>query len=82
MIATGTFIFSDISQIVRMFTEQSAAGQSLWGWISITQALILYAVFFRIETPDKKLVFWCTMVNGFVVSLIAVTIVFFRYIKG
>jgi hypothetical protein len=77
---TGVFIIADCSQIGRMWTERTAAGQSLLGWLTVVISLIGYATFFRVRTPNEKLVFWCTVANAFVVSLIAVTVIYFRYI--
>ena len=80
LIATSIFMVADSSQIVRMFSEGSAKGQSLWGWLSIIIALSMYAIFFRVKTPNERLAFWCTVANVIVVSFIAITVVYFRYI--
>lgn len=44
-----------IGQIVRMWRERSALGQSLTSWLAVILALLLWANFYRVITPDQ---FW------------------------
>jgi hypothetical protein len=69
-----------IGQIVRMWREQTAAGQSLTSWCAVVAALCLWLNFYRVITPDQK---WAIRVQALSIAIniaIVATIVWFRYV--
>lgn len=69
-----------VGQIARMVREQTAAGQSLWSWLAVTVALMLWFNYYRVMTP-RLLLPRVTMVIGVTLNLcISLTIIYFRYI--
>jgi hypothetical protein len=81
VVSTFIFMLADCSQIYRMVQEQTAAGQSLYGWLAILVALAMYAVFFKVITPEEKLPLYCTYINIVTIVALAFTVVYFRYIR-
>ena len=69
-----------VGQIARMLRERSAVGQSLWSWLAVSAALVLWFNYYRVITPQHLLP-RITMAIGITLNLcIAATIVYFRYI--
>lgn len=71
-----------VGQIVQMIREQTAAGQNLWSWVSVTFMLCLWLNFYRVFTPDQKLAIWATALSIGLNSTIVATIVYFRFLLG
>lgn len=69
-----------LSQIFRMWSEQSAEGQSLLGWIAVLLALLLWLNFYRVCTPEQKSAFWVTAVGVLVNLGVIGTVLWFRYL--
>lgn len=79
-IATTTLLeAANVQQLWRMWTEKTAAGQSLTAWISVNLALILWFNWYRVFTPDQKIAKWATAFGIFMNSLVILTVVYYRY---
>ena len=77
--ATMLLEYANVGQIVRMWTEQTAAGQSMWSWVAVFLALWCYNQFYRVCLPDQR---WAIRMNmvGMAMNVIVVgTIIYFRY---
>lgn len=71
---------ANVQQLVRMWTERTAAGQSLTAWMSVNVALWLWLQFYHTFTPDQRLAIWGTRVGIALNSAVILTVVFFRYL--
>lgn len=74
-----SFIFATayVAQVVRMWTERSALGQSVFGWIQVGVALVLFYVYYREMLPDQKIPQYCTLFEiALVLGIIGTTITF------
>lgn len=80
MVAVGLLEFANVNQLVRMWTEWTAAGQSLWGWLSVQLALWLWLNFYRVITPNERFAFWGTGIGIAMNMAVCLTVVFFRYV--
>lgn len=69
---------ANVSQLYRMWTEQSALGQSLWGWINVWFALVLWLNFYRVVTPDQRFAFWATAFGVCMNTMVCLTVIHFR----
>lgn len=79
-----SIIFIDVANfghIWRMFSEQSAAGQSLISWSCVLIALISWFNFYYRVTPgdDGKVARYSTLFGISVVASVIASIVWFRY---
>lgn len=62
--AAGLLFFANtVSQIIRIWVNESSKDQSLLGWSSLTLALIILLVFYRVCCPTEKYMFWSTIVE-------------------
>jgi len=71
---------ANLGQLVRMWTEKTAAGQSLISWCMVSAALCIYLQFYRVCTPGQK---WAVRMTAFGVAFnaaVILTVVWFRYI--
>ena len=71
---------ANIQQLIRMWSEGTAEGQSLWGWISVGFALALFINFYRVCCPKEKFAFWATVLGLGMNLLVILTVVWFRYL--
>ena len=71
---------ANVSQIWRMWTERTADGQSLAGWLMVTAALVLWANYYKVCTPDQKKAFYCTLVGICLNCIVVFSVIYFRYI--
>lgn len=74
------FEYANISQIIRMWTEHTAAGQSLTAWIAVFFGLALYSNFYRVFLPEQVI---ARVING--MGLLAnlaviVSVIWFRFL--
>jgi hypothetical protein len=60
--------------------KEQAAGQSLWGWLSVNIALLLWCNFYRVCCPAQKLAFWAPVVGWVLNSCVVLTVIYFRYL--
>ncbi len=72
---------ANIQQLVRMWNEGTAEGQSLWGWIFVNLALLLWCNFYRVCCPKERFAFWATVVGVLMNAAVIATVVYFRYIR-
>ena len=80
--AVGLLEIANLNQLYRMWTEWTAAGQSLWGWISVQLALWLWLNFYRVVTPKERFAFWGTSLGIGMNMAVILTVIFFRYYLG
>lgn len=71
---------ANVQQIGRMWTEKTAAGQSLGGWVCVNLALILWFNWYRVFTPDQKIAKYSTLVGITINFMVIMSIVYFRYL--
>jgi hypothetical protein len=76
------FCWFSVKQIVQMWSEYTAAGQNLAGWVFLWLALLMFLNFYRVCCPKEKLAFWGTVVEVLVVSGGLLTVAYFRYWGG
>lgn len=79
VIATVLLEYANVGQIIRMWSEHTAAGQSLWSWAAVFAALATYGVFFRVCLPEQT---WARRMNAIGLVMNAVvcgTVIYFRY---
>lgn len=79
VVATVIFEIATIGQILRMFSEQSAAGQEPLSWLLVTVGLSGWMFWYKITIPDHKLVFYSVAVGTAVNSIAFITCVYFKY---
>lgn len=60
LITTLLLESANASQLVRMWREHSALGQSILGWSMVNLALILWFIYYRVMLPNQKLPQYCT----------------------
>lgn len=71
---------ANIGQLHRMWTEHTAAGQSLWSWLSVGLALVIWCNYYRVICPQEKFAFRCTCVGVFINTLVWLSVVYWRYL--
>lgn len=71
---------ANLGQIVRMWTEHTAAGQSLLSWISVNVALWLWGNFYRVCCPEQKYAIYANMMGICLNAAVILTVVWFRYV--
>lgn len=70
---------ANVQQLWRMWTEHTAAGQSLTAWVCVNIALLLWLNFYLVITPEAK---WAIRGTAFGVCLNAAVILsvfYWRY---
>jgi len=72
--------WANLSQLIRMWTEQTAEGQSLVGWLSVWAALLLWLNFYRVCLPENKLAYWGTVVGLATNTAVWLSVIWFRYL--
>lgn len=70
---------ANVQQLWRMWAQQTAAGQSLGGWIAVNIALLLWCNFYRVCCPEQKTAFWVTVVGVVMNAAVIATVVKFRF---
>lgn len=79
VLATALLEYANVGQLWRMWTERTAAGQSVTSWFAVFLALACYNQFYRVCVPDQK---WAYRMNvlGMVMNLsVCLTVIYFRY---
>lgn len=72
---------ANVSQLYRMWSEKTAEGQSLWGWMMVSAALLLWCNFYRVCCPKERWALWTTMLGVFMNALVILSVVYFRYLR-
>jgi hypothetical protein len=71
---------ANIGQIIRMWTERSALGQSLVSWLSVNLALWLWLNFYRVMLPEERWAFWATAAGIGLNTGVCLSVAYFRYL--
>ncbi len=82
IITTLMLEIANAGQIWRMWTERTAAGQSLIAWISVNLALMLWYNFYRVITPNEKWALWGTAAGIIMNWGVIFSVIYFRYVVG
>lgn len=70
---------ANVQQIFEMWNKHSSLGQSLWGWVSVGIALVLWANFYRVICPKEKIAFYST-IFGIVMNIcVIISVIYFKY---
>jgi hypothetical protein len=72
---------ANVGQLHRMWTERTAEGQSLFAWLMVCAALILWANFFRVCAPDQKWARWASIFGVAMNLSVCLTVTYFRYLR-
>lgn len=71
---------ANVGQMVRMWTERTAEGQSLTGWLLVFVALVLWLNFFRVCTPEQKWAIRAQALGVGMNALVCLSVVYFRWL--
>lgn len=82
LVAILLFCWFSVWQIWQMWSERTAAGQNLWGWISLWLALVGFLNFYRVCCPKEKLAYWGTVIEILIETVATLTVLYFRYYAG
>lgn len=79
LLTTALLEAANAQQLWRMWSEHTAAGQSLTAWLSVNCALLLWLNFYRVVTPHAR---WAIVGTAFGVLMntaVILTVAWFRY---
>jgi hypothetical protein len=82
LLTTLLLEYANVGQLYRMWTERTAAGQSLWSWLSVGCALVLWCNFYRVCCPRERFALWATMFGVGMNLAVVLTVIWFRYFAG
>lgn len=72
---------ASIGQLIQMWTTRTAEGQSLWAWLAVEFALLLWFNWYRLFTPDQIIARY-TCAFGLVMNFFVIlTVIWFRYFQ-
>lgn len=80
LITTLLLEFANVGQLWRMWTEWTAAGQSVWSWLSVNIALWLWLNFYLVFNADNKFAIWGTRIGILLNTSVILTVLWFRYV--
>lgn len=69
---------ANIGQILRMWTERTADGQSLASWIAVWLALLAWLNLYRVN--ELRWAFWATVVGVGLNTCVWLTVIWFRWV--
>lgn len=52
--------YGNMSQLYKMWTAHTAAGQNIYGYFTVMLALLLWVIFYRLRLPGNKIAFYVT----------------------
>lgn len=78
IVTTALLEMANAGQLLQMWSRKTAAGQNLWGWLSVWAALILWCRFYRICCPEQKKAYYFTCFGVFMNTLVWLTVLYFR----
>ena len=78
-VTTGLLESANVAQMYRMWTEWTAEGQSVWGWIFVNLALILWYNWYALFAPEQKSARIATGIGIFMNSCVILSVIYFRY---
>ena len=70
--------WANVSQLIRMWTERTAAGQSLIAWFSVNAAILLFINYYRVL--KLRVPMWSAVAGFSFNCAVIVTVVYFRYV--
>lgn len=82
IVTTLMLEIANAGQIWRMWSERTAAGQSLIAWVSVNLALMLWFNFYRVLTPNEKWALRGTAAGIIMNWGVILSVVYFRYVVG
>lgn len=71
---------ANVQQLARMWSEQTAAGQSLWGWVCVNVALLLWLNFYLTFNRQNRFAIWGTALGVLMNASVILSVVYFRYL--
>jgi hypothetical protein len=71
---------ANVQQLKRMWTEHTAAGQSITAWVSVNIALWLWVNFYLNFNPDNKWAIRGTALGIALNTTVILTVAYFRYV--
>jgi len=80
ILSVGLLEAANASQLFRMWTERTAEGQSLYGWMCVNIALVLWLNFYLTFNREQKFAIWGTVLGIVMNSLVIGSVVWFRYL--
>jgi hypothetical protein len=78
-IATVFFLEgANIQQIYKMWSEHTAAGQSVGGWLFVWVALVMWSWYYKVCVPweNAKWAFWTTLTGVFINSFVIFSVLY------
>jgi hypothetical protein len=79
-VTTGLLEGANVSQLHRMWTERTSAGQSIGGWALVWLALVFWLTYYIVMLPNEKAPRWCTALGIVINSCVIFTVIYFRYL--
>lgn len=73
---------ANVQQLWRMWTTQTAAGQSVTAWLSVNLALWLWLNFYFVFNRQNKFAIVGTSIGIGLNALVMLTVLYFRYVVG
>jgi hypothetical protein len=80
LLSVALLEIANVSQLRRMWTEGTAEGQSLQGWMCVGLALVLWWNFYRVVTPNEKYARLGTMLGIAMNASVILSVIWFRYL--
>ena len=80
IVSVALLELANLQQLIRMWSEWTAAGQSVGGWLSVNAALWLWLLFYLVFNREQKFAIWGTVVGIAMNSFVVLTVLFFRYV--
>lgn len=72
---------ANVQQLVRMWSEGSAEGQSITGWLSVNVALLLWLNFYRVVTPHATWAIRGTLFGVVMNAAVILTVAWFQFLR-
>lgn len=66
ILTTGLLESANLFQLYEMWSTNTSAGQSPWGWICVNLALLLWLNWYYTFTPEQKTAIYATIVGLFI----------------
>jgi hypothetical protein len=80
IVTTGLLEAANLNQLIRMWGEHSARGQSLQGWVCVGLALALWWNWYRVMVPGDRFARRCTAFGILMNALVVLSVIWFRYL--
>lgn len=71
---------ANIGQLWRMWTEHSAAGQSLFSWVSVHVALWLWLNFYSVFNPSNRWAIRGTQLGLLLNGAVILSVIYWRWL--